>query len=65
MLTIDGLEGKGRIVVQSVLGKTEQEFLFIEKPFFTLNLQGLANGLYFISIQTNQGTIISRVALVN
>jgi hypothetical protein len=67
MLTIDGLEGKGRIVVQSVLGKTEREFLFHEKPFFTLNLQGLglANGLYFISIQTNQGTITRRIVFVN
>lgn len=65
MLTIDGLEGKGRIIVQSVLGKTVREFQFNEQPFLTLNLQDLATGLYFISIQTYLGKVSRKIVLGN
>lgn len=67
MLTLEGLESKGKISIHSILGITEWVFPYTENSLTTLNLKalGLANGLYFISIQSEKGTVIRRIVLCN
>lgn len=63
MLTIEGLKGNGRISIHSVLGKIERKFQFDEKLPTAINLEELADGIYFLSIQSNLGSATTKFIL--
>jgi len=63
ILTIEGLKGNGRISIHSVLGKIERKFQFDEKLPIAINLEELADGIYFLSIQSNLGSITTKFIL--
>jgi hypothetical protein len=63
MLTIEGLKGNGQISIHSVLGKIERKFQFDEKLPTAINLEELADGIYFLSIQSNLGSATTKFIL--
>ena len=62
-LTIEGLQGNGQISILSVLGKPLRKFQFTETPQIALHLEELANGVYFISVQSNRGLTTAKFIL--
>ncbi len=60
-VVVGGLKGQNNIALTNAEGKTVKTYNMFEGAYLEMNLEGLNNGLYFVTVNHNKGTEVLKL----